>query len=80
MEDIVYTGNRLTADECEKYHIITKACHLDDLMNETLEFAKGLNKERGMVHEMKLRYYKDIVHALDVEDIPYIESGKFIFD
>jgi len=77
MEEMEYTGCRLTAEECEKHHIVTKACHQDDLMNETLAFAKTLNKKRNIVHEMKSRLNQPIVHAIDVEDIPYIESGKF---
>ena len=77
MEEMEYTGGRLTADQCEKHHIITKACHRDDLMNETLAFAKALNKKRNIVLEMKLRLNQPIVHAIEVEDVAYIESGKF---
>ncbi|MDM8525164.1 enoyl-CoA hydratase/isomerase family protein [Desulfococcaceae bacterium HSG8] len=77
MEEMTYTGSRLTAQECEKHHIITKACHIDDLMNEALGFAKQMNKKREIVNEFKARLYRDILHAIDVEDKPYIESGKF---
>ena len=77
MEEMEYTGCRLTAAQCEKHHIITRACHMDDLMAETLAFAKTLNKKRAIIREMKLRLNSRIIHAIDVEDIPYIESGKF---
>jgi len=77
LEEMEYTGKRLTAEECEKHHIITKACHINDLMDETLAFAKTLNKKRAVIKELKARLNKDIIHALDVEDVPYIESGKF---
>ncbi|MBW1644597.1 MAG: enoyl-CoA hydratase/isomerase family protein, partial [Deltaproteobacteria bacterium] len=77
LEEMEYTGKRLTAEECEKHHIITKACHINDLMDETLAFAKTLNKKRAVIKELKERLNKDIIHALDVEDVPYIESGKF---
>ena len=77
VEEMQYTGSRLTAAQCETHHIITKACHLDDLMNDTLTFARSLNKQRGIIGEMKQRLNKHIVHAIDVEDIPYIESGQF---
>lgn len=77
MEEMEYTGCRLTAAECEKHHIITKACHQDDLMQETLAFAKSLNKKRAIVHEMKFRLNQPIVKAIDLEDVAYIESGKF---
>jgi enoyl-CoA hydratase/carnithine racemase len=75
--EMQYTGMRLTAKDCEEHHIVMKALHIDDLMKETLEFAKGLNKNRNTVKEMKKRMNKHIVHCLDVEDVPYIESGKF---
>ncbi len=77
LEELQFTGKRATAEECEAYHIITKACHMDDLMNETLEFAKGLNKRREIISEMKKRMYKQIVYAFDVEDPLLIDSGQF---
>ena len=76
-EELQFTGKRATAQECEAHHIVTKASHMDDLMNETLEFARGLNKRREIVFEMKKRMYKQIVHAFDVEDPPLIDSGQF---
>jgi len=77
VEELHYTGKRATAEECEAHHIITKACHIDDLMDEVVSFAKGLNKRREIIAEMKKRMYKDIVHAFDVDDPPMIESGMF---
>ncbi len=76
-EELTYTGCRLTAMDCEKHHIITKAYPLDKLLKETLGFAKGLNKQRSTVVEIKKRMNNKIVHALEVEDVPYIESGKY---
>lgn len=77
MEEMHHTGARLTAEMCAEHHIITRACHLDALFDETLAFAKGQNKRRAILGEMKARLYKDIVHAIDVEDVPYIESERF---
>jgi len=77
VEELHYTGKRATAEECETHHIITKACHIDDLMDEVVSFAKGLNKRREIIAEMKKRMYKDIVYAFDVDDPPMIESGMF---
>jgi enoyl-CoA hydratase/carnithine racemase len=77
VEEMQLTGNRLTAEACEARHIIRKACHIDDLMNETMAFARGLNKKREIVGELKIRLHKDIANAIDVEDVPYIESEKF---
>jgi enoyl-CoA hydratase/carnithine racemase len=75
--EMEFTGNRLTAEECEAHHMITKACHIKNLMDEALAFAKGLNKERGIIAEMKARLNRDIIHAIDVEDVPFIESGRY---
>ncbi|MCP4753705.1 MAG: enoyl-CoA hydratase/isomerase family protein [Proteobacteria bacterium] len=59
------TGKRVTAQECEDHHIIVKACHIDDLMDEALAFAKTLNKDRAIVGTMKNRLYRDIVRVLE---------------
>jgi enoyl-CoA hydratase/carnithine racemase len=77
LEEMEYTGIRLTAAMCQEHHIITQACTLPDLMPQAMAFAKSLHKKRSAIHEMKLRLNKDIIHAIDVEDVPYIESGKF---
>jgi enoyl-CoA hydratase/carnithine racemase len=77
LEEMEYTGIRLTAAMCQEHHIITQACSMQDMMPQAMAFAKPLNKKRAVIQEMKLRLNKDIVHAIDVEDVPYIESGKF---
>jgi enoyl-CoA hydratase/carnithine racemase len=76
-EEMQYTAKRLTAEECLAHHIILKACPLDELMGEALSFAKGLNKRREIIAEMKRRLYRELIHAFDVEDPPMIESGIF---
>jgi enoyl-CoA hydratase/carnithine racemase len=77
LEEMQYTGCRLTAEECERHHIVRKACHISELLDETLAFARGLNKNRAIVHEMKMRLNRPVIQAIEVEDVPYIESGKF---
>ena len=64
-EEMQYTGKRLTAQECEEHHIIIKACHIDDLMNEVLAFAKALNKDRELIGKMKEETHKDIIAVID---------------
>ncbi len=77
VEYMEYTGIRLTADQCEAHHMVHKACPIDTLMEETMTFAMAINKRRPVVAEMKKRLNQAIVKAIDVEDVPYIESGKF---
>ncbi len=77
LEEMQYTGVRLTAQECEQHHIVRKACHGEKLMTETLAFAHTLNKNRAVIAEMKQRLNKEIVRVIDVEDKPYIETNQF---
>jgi len=77
LEEMVITGKRVTAQECEAHHIITKACHIDQLMDETMNFAKAQNKRRVIVGAIKAELNKDIVYAIDHEDPPIIASGRF---
>ncbi len=76
MEEMVYTGIRLTAEQCVEHNIVREACPMDQLMEKTMLFAKSLNKNRAYVKEMRHRLYKDIIHAFEVEDIPYIEAER----
>jgi enoyl-CoA hydratase/carnithine racemase len=77
VEYMQYTGVRLTAEQCMAHHIIHKACPEETLLEETMAFALAINKRRPVVAEMKKRLNQPIIHAIDVEDVPYIESGKF---
>jgi enoyl-CoA hydratase/carnithine racemase len=64
-EEMQFTGIRLTAQECVEHHIVRKAAHIDDLMNEVLAFAKTLNKDRKMIQKMKLETHKEILTTID---------------
>jgi len=77
VETMEYTGCRLTAEECEAHHIMRQACPPERLVDEAVAFARGLDKRRAVVGELKRRLNADIVRAIDVEDGPYIESGRF---
>ena len=77
VEYMQYTGVRLTAEQCAEHHIINQACPFETLMEDSMAFAKALNKRRPVVAELKKRLNKAIIHAIDVEDIAYIESGQF---
>ena len=77
MEEMVYTGTRLTAEQCMMQNIVKEACPAEQLMDKTMQYAKTLNKNRAYIKEMRHRLCKDIIYALEVEDIPYIESERF---
>jgi len=77
LEEMILTGKRLTAQECQEHHIITKGCHIDQLMEEVMNFAKLQNKRRVIVAAIKEELNKDIVYAIEHDDLPIIESGRF---
>ena len=77
VEEMQYTGSRLTAHDCQEHHIILKASPLNELMDDVLEFAHGLKKDRKIIREMKLRLNGEIVRIMEVEDAPYIDSGQY---
>ncbi len=71
------TGVRLTAEQCERRGIVREACTPGELLEKTMEFAMGLRKKRPVVGELKNRLHREIIHAIEVEDTPYIESGRY---
>jgi enoyl-CoA hydratase/carnithine racemase len=73
-EEMLYTGKRLTAQECERNHIVMKACHLNDIMKEAFAFAKPLKKDRSLIQQMKLETHKELLSIID-ETITSL-SGK----
>ena len=64
-EEMQFTGIRLTAQECVEHHIVRKAAHMDDLMDEVLAFAKTLNKDREMIRKMKLETHMETLKIID---------------
>lgn len=74
-----YTGRRVTAPELEKERVIIKACaNREELMKESLAFAKTFHKKRGIFGEMKKRMHKHIIEIMEKEDPEYIEK-LFLF-
>jgi enoyl-CoA hydratase/carnithine racemase len=65
VEEAQLTGKRYTAAELEMRHVIRKACGMDDLMKESLAFARSLNKDRYILGELKKVLYGDIGYLLD---------------
>ncbi len=77
LDEMVITGKRVAAPELEASRIITKACHIDQLMDEVMTFARSQNKRRAIISAIKEEMNKDILYAIDHEDPPIIESGRF---
>jgi enoyl-CoA hydratase/carnithine racemase len=77
LREMQLTGARLTAEMCTAYHIVKAAFPGNQLLEETLNFARQVNKKRPIIKELKARLNGPIVHAIDVEDVAHIESGQF---
>lgn len=77
LREMQMTGVRLTADMCLDHKIVKGAFHVDQLMDEVLKFAHQVNKQRPIIREIKTRLNTGILHAIDVEDPPYIEAEKY---
>jgi len=45
--------------------MIKRACHIDNLMEEVLAFAKPLKKDRSLIHQMKLDTHKETIAIID---------------
>jgi enoyl-CoA hydratase/carnithine racemase len=70
------TGKRYTAVELEAQKAVFKACHLDDLMNEVMTFAKTMNKGRSILKTIKEVGFKHILRVMEIDDPVYFESRK----
>jgi enoyl-CoA hydratase/carnithine racemase len=77
LEEMQYTGARLTAEQCAAHHIVSRACPPERLREEAMAFAKGIKKQRAIVAELKGRLNRQIVETMETEDRPYIDSGVF---
>jgi enoyl-CoA hydratase/carnithine racemase len=75
IKDMALTGRRLTADQCLAAGIVQKACHVDELLGETMNFAKTLIKERAVVAAIKRDLYSSVLKVMDNEDQIVIHAG-----
>jgi enoyl-CoA hydratase/carnithine racemase len=70
------TGKRYTATELEKLNVVRKACSsADETVKEAVAFAKGLNKGRGIVTEMKKIINAPIGVLMDNVVRPKLDTG-----
>lgn len=78
-QEMVCTGRRLTALELETHHVIRKACRdQEELMKESIDFARSFVKKRGIFGELKKRMYKSVIRVLDKEDPEFIEPLSLV--
>ena len=74
LEELVFSGKRVGAKELEEHRVVMKACaDADELMRESLAYAKTYRKGRTIFEQHKLRLHKHIIEVMDNEDPAYIE-------
>jgi len=79
LTEMQLTGNRYNAKELEAHHVILKACaSKEDLLAESVAFARTFQKKRGIFGEIKKRLYKDIIATMDTEDLPVTGIGSLM--
>lgn len=75
LNELKLTGKRATAPELAEHHAIEMACdNAEHLMRETMAFASGFRKKRGIFGEHKYRMYKHIIAVIDTENPEHIEA------
>jgi enoyl-CoA hydratase/carnithine racemase len=77
VEEMQYSGRRLTAEECARHHIIREAFPPEDLLAGALDFARAQKKQRAVLGEMKTRLNAHIINTMLEADKPLIESGRY---
>ena len=71
------TAKRFTATELEQINVIRKACpSAEETVKEAVAFAKGLNKSRVIVKEMKRVMNAHIGHFMDHIVRPDLQTGN----
>ncbi len=74
-EELIFSGKRAGGRELEEHHVIVKACADDqELMQETLAFARTYTKGRPIFLEHKKRLHRHIIEVMEKVDPEYIES------
>ncbi len=78
-QEMVYSGKRYGAADLERHGIIEKACaDEEDLMAQSLAFAKSYRKKRGIFGEMKRRLNNRVIEIMDNEDAKYVNTGTML--
>lgn len=73
--EMILSGKRVGAQELSDSHVIVKASeNSEELLQDTLVFARTFMKKRGIFGELKKRMHKDILHVMETEDVDQIDS------
>ncbi len=79
LQEAAFSGKRYGADELAAHHVIEKACPDEEtLLKDAVAFARTYQKKRPIFGEMKKRFHKGILAAIENEDPKYIESLKIM--
>ena len=72
---MLLSGQRMTAVELEASNVIVKACENQEaLMDDAIAFAATFAKKRGIFQELKTRIHKELVRVIDEEDPEFIDA------
>jgi enoyl-CoA hydratase/carnithine racemase len=77
IKELILTGRRLTGPECVSSHVVSAAFGNEEMMDRVMDFARGLNKTRGIVGEMKKVLNGPIIELID-KDAASISEGQII--
>ncbi len=71
---MLLSGQRMTAKDLEAANVIVKACEKETLMTDAISYAGSFAKKRGIFQELKKRMHKECVRIINEEDAEYIDS------
>ena len=75
LEEAVFTGKKMGAQELEADHVVLKAsANAEELMADALAFARTFNKKRPIFGELKKRMNRHIIDVMEREDPEYIDA------
>ncbi|MFO7570630.1 MAG: enoyl-CoA hydratase/isomerase family protein [Smithellaceae bacterium] len=73
--NMALTGRQVNANELAKHGVIEKACKdSQELIDEALRFAGTFDKGRKIFGELKRRMNQHIIHIMETEDRPLLDS------
>jgi len=71
---MLLSGQRMSATDLEAANVITKACDQETLMADAVTYAASFSKKRGIFQELKKRMHKDCIQVINEQDAEYINS------